>query len=118
MAVISDLYLSFLNKSQRKNLQIELTETLPPLAVYQSVATNGPFTITCDMVNRLTGGNVGVVSMPATFAGHPLFYGSLAHETGGHDVIHADHGLMQQLRDQCYLLFTACHWLLGSGNSK
>jgi len=105
LAVISDLYLSFLNKSQRKNLQIELTETLPPLAVYQSVATNGPFTITCDMVNRLTGGNVGVVSMPATFAGHPLFYGSLAHETGGHDVIHADHGLMQQLRDQCYLLF-------------
>jgi len=105
LAVISDLYVSFLNRSTRRNLQINLSETLPPLAVYQSVPTNGPFTIPCDMVATLTGGTIGVVSLPATFADHPLFYGSLAHETGGHDVIHADHGLMQQLREQFYSLF-------------
>jgi nucleoside phosphorylase len=105
LAVISDLYLSFLNKSTRTNLQIELSERLPPLAVYQSTPTNGPFTIPCDMIATLTGGTIGVVSMPATFADHPLFFGSLAHETGGHDVIHADRGLMQQLRQQVYSLF-------------
>lgn len=105
LAVISDLYLSFLNRSTRKNLQIELSETLPPLAVYQSDASNGPFTIPCDMIGNLTGGKIGVVSLPATFANHPLFFASLAHETGGHDVIHADRGLMQQLRQQVYSLF-------------
>jgi len=105
LAVISDLYTSFLSKSTRSNLQIELTETLPPLAVYQSNPTNGPFTLPCDMITTLTGGTIGVVSLPATFADHPLFFGSLAHETGGHDVIHADDGLMRQLREQVYSLF-------------
>ncbi len=58
------------------------------------------------MVSQLIGGTVGVVSMPLTFANHPLFYGSLAHETSGHDVIHADATLMPQLRAQVYSLFT------------
>jgi nucleoside phosphorylase len=111
LAVISDLYISFLNKSTRRNLKIELSETVPPLAVYQSDPRNGPFTIPCDMINKLTGGNIGVVSLPLTFADHPFFYGSLAHETGGHDVIHADHGLVQQLREQCYALFPDKQWL-------
>lgn len=105
LAVISDLYASFLSKSTRCNLRIQLSETLPPLAVFQSLPTNGPFTLPCDMIAQLTGGTIGVVSLPATFADHPLFFGSLAHETGGHDVIHADSGLMQQLREQVYSLF-------------
>ncbi|HXJ94703.1 MAG TPA: hypothetical protein VMT20_17805 [Terriglobia bacterium] len=105
LAVISDLFMSFLNWSDRKNLKIALTETLPPLAVFQSVPDNGPFTLPCDMIDKLTGGTIGVVSLPATFADHPLFFGSLAHETGGHDVIHADRGLMQQLRQEVYSLF-------------
>ena len=105
LAVISDLYVSFLNRSTRRNLDIKLSETLPPLAVYQSDASSGPFTIPCDTISQLTGGSIGVVSMPATFANHPFFFGSLAHETGGHDVIHADHGLMQQLREEVYSVF-------------
>jgi hypothetical protein len=105
LAVISDLYVSFLNRSERTHLQIKLSETLPPLAVFQSSPSSGPFTIPSDMIKTLTGGSIGVVSLPATFANHPLFFASLSHETGGHDVIHADHGLMQQLREQVYAVF-------------
>jgi len=112
LAVISDLYVSFLNRGERTHLNIKLSETLPPLAVFQSAASNGPFTIPVDAIGSLTGGTVGVVSLPATFADHPLLYGSLAHETGGHDVIHADQGLMQQLREQVYSAFPdpQDHW--------
>lgn len=105
LAVISDLYVSFLDRSERRHLQIMLSETLPPLAVFQSNASNGPFTIPYNVIRSLTGGTVGVVSLPATFADHPLLYGSLSHETGGHDVIHADHGLMKQLREQVHSAF-------------
>ena len=105
LAVVSDLYVSFLGKGTRSNLHIKLSETIPPLAVFQSVPTNVPFTLPCDTVGQLTGGTIGVVSLPATFADHPLFFGSLAHETGGHDIIHSDAGLMHQLREQVYTLF-------------
>ncbi len=47
-----------------------------------------------------------MVSIPATFGAHPLLFGSLTHETGGHDVIHADKKLMlPQLRAGVYNLF-------------
>lgn len=113
LAVISNLYRSFLDGSKRGSLGIELSETLPPLASFQTNPQNGPYTITCDTVAKLFGADVGVVSLPRTFAVHPLLYGSLAHETGGHDVIHADLTLLPQLRSQAYDLFAGpdAHWL-------
>jgi nucleoside phosphorylase len=105
LAVISNMYRSFLDKTRRGHLNIDLKETLPPLAVFQSNPAEGPFTITYEQIAKLINGSVGVVSLPHTFADHPLFYGSLAHETGGHDVIHADLTLMPQLRSQVYKLF-------------
>ena len=105
LAVISNLYRSFLDNTKRSHLDVPLTETLPPLAVFQSDPRSGPFTMTVETVMQLIGAEVGVVSMPHTFADHPLFFGSLAHETGGHDVIHADTTLMPQLREQVYTLF-------------
>ncbi|HUI60094.1 MAG TPA: hypothetical protein VLX90_07720 [Steroidobacteraceae bacterium] len=105
LAVISNLYRSFLDNSKRGHLDIPLKETLPPLAVFQSDPSSGPFTMTVETVMQLIGGDTGVVSMPHTFADHPLFFGSLAHETGGHDVIHADTTLMPQLQEQVYELF-------------
>ena len=105
LAVISDLYVSFLDKSKRVHLNIPLEEVLPPLAVLQSSPDSGPFTVPVDQTSSMLGATVGVVSFPATFGNHPLFYGSLAHETGGHDVIHADAKLMPQLRAGVYDLF-------------
>ncbi len=45
------------------------------------------------------------MSLPASFAEHPFLFGSLAHETGGHDVIHADLKLLPQLRAEVHTLF-------------
>jgi hypothetical protein len=57
----------------------------------------GPFTLPVDRVRQYIGASVGVVSLPGAYAAHPLVWAGLAHETGGHDVIHADPGLIEQL---------------------
>jgi uridine phosphorylase len=106
LAVISDLYLSFLGKAKRAHLNIPLKEVLPPLAVLQSDPSAGPFTVPVDQTSSMLKATVGVVSFPSSFGDHPLFYASLAHETGGHDVIHADTSLMPQLRADVYKQFT------------
>jgi len=105
LAVISNLYRSFLDKSKREALNLPLLETMPPLAVFQSDPGGGPFTITVEQVQSLVGGSVGVVSLPLTFAGHPYLYASLAHETGGHDVTHANVKLLPEIRAGVYSLF-------------
>ncbi len=113
LAVVSDLYRSFLDADKRSSLNIALIETIPPLAVFQSDPTKGPFTLKCDEMRALTQGNIGVVSLPHTFANEPLFYGCLAHETGGHDVIHADPRLLQEMCDEAHSLFDGAElpWL-------
>jgi hypothetical protein len=62
LAVISDLYRSFLDKDKRHNAGVPMTETLPPLAMFQNDGSNGPFTIPDDDVQQIIGSSVGVVS--------------------------------------------------------
>lgn len=113
LAVVSNMYRSFLDSAKRSHLKIDLRSTKPPLVMFQSNPGLGPFTITCETMNRLIGSPIGVVSLPRTFAEHPLLYGSLAHETGGHDIIHADEALMPQLRVEVQALFTGDEAWLG-----
>jgi len=98
LAVVSDLFHSFLAREKHEKLQIRLREWLPPLAAFKYLGDIGPFTFQVEQVRQDIRGNVAVVSLPATLAKHPLLWASLAHETGGHDVVHAIPGLFKELR--------------------
>jgi len=100
VAVISNLYRSFLDNSRRAAAGMPvLKEQLPPLGAFQHDGSDGPITIAVDLMNQFLGGSVGVVALPATFAAHPILWMALAHETGGHDVTHADEGLLEELAE-------------------
>jgi hypothetical protein len=96
-AVISNLYRSFLSRNQRAGMPAPLIETVPPLVTFAPLADQGPFTVPADDVEQLIGVKIGVVSLPGSYREHPLTWSALAHECGGHDVVHADPGLEQEL---------------------
>jgi hypothetical protein len=96
-AVISNFYRSFLSRGQRTNVVLPLIETVPPLVTFAPLPDQGPFTMPADDVNQVIGVRIGVVSLPGSYRDHPLTWVSLAHECGGHDVIHADPGLKDEL---------------------
>jgi hypothetical protein len=107
LAVVSDLYRSFLANEKRAAVGMRLSEMLPPLATFKHRGDDGPFTIAVDSTQQIFGGSIGVVSMPAAYTCHPLLWGALAHETGGHDVLHADDGLLQELQNATLAHFGA-----------
>lgn len=96
-AVVSNLYRSFLSAEQRAKLDLPMIEIMPPLVTFARSADAGPFTLPINSVKQLINAQAAVVSLPGSYAGHPLLWPALAHETGGHDVLHADPGLLDEL---------------------
>lgn len=97
LAVVSNFYRSFLDRAKRAAADVPLVTDTPPLAFFQTDGTSGPYTITSETVEGEIGSKIGIVSLPATYRDHPITWASLAHETGGHDVVHADAGLLGEL---------------------
>jgi len=109
LAVISNFYRSFLSARERLRAGFPLVEQFPPMAMFQHHGDDGPFTLPVDATKQLMGGSVGVVSLPATYRKAPLLWASLAHETGGHDVLHADRLLLPELRTGVAAIFGGGH---------
>ncbi|MCA9462359.1 MAG: hypothetical protein KC590_09525 [Nitrospira sp.] len=112
-AVLSNFYRSFLDARRRANVDFPSVAQLPPLAVFLSREPEegifsgefGPFSIPVNQIRSLFGGTVGVIVLPSTYAFHPLLWSVLAHEVGGHDMLHADKTLLPEMEDlakQCF----------------
>jgi hypothetical protein len=108
LAVVSNLFRSFVNRNKRRATDVPLVTDIPPLAFFQSDSGQGPYTVTADdtELNKL-GTNIGIVSLPATYRDHPLLWASLTHEVCGHDVVHADPELVPELVAGVRSMFTS-----------
>lgn len=95
--VIAHFFRAFLANHKRTRLGLQTVERLPPLATFNHSGARGPYTFPSDAVTNLVGSDVGVVSLPASYSGHPVIWAALAHETGGHDIVHAIPGLLADL---------------------
>jgi hypothetical protein len=97
LAVVSNYFRSFLSRAKRAALDLPSAAALPPLAVFRYRGDRGPFTLPGDLTRRLCGAEVGVVCLPEDYADAPVTWLTVAHETAGHDVLHADPTLLPDL---------------------
>ena len=99
LAVVSNLFRSFTDKDKRATAGIGLVTTTPPLAFFQMASEQGPYTIESDLMRQYFATSIGIVSLPATYRDHPVIWSVLSHEVCGHDVVHADDGLLKEMTD-------------------
>jgi hypothetical protein len=102
LAVVSNLFRSFADHDKRAAAGVNLVTSTPPLAFFQSDSGDGPsgqgpYTIESDLMKQHFGIEIGIVSLPATYRDHPVIWSVLSHEVCGHDVVHADAGLLQEM---------------------
>jgi hypothetical protein len=94
--VVSDLYDGFLSAEDRGGILPPDNEVLAPLVKFGNPQF-GPYTWPVDATESF-GMKVAVVNLPPANARHGLLaWPALAHETAGHDILHADNGLLDQV---------------------
>lgn len=106
--VVSDLYDSFIKEGRRTGKETGMPikpptyGVIPPLVKFGN-AEYGPYTWPGDATYHLLGMRCAIVSLPPAQAnGGLLAWTALGHETGGHDVMHADRGLLDELGEKVY----------------
>ncbi|MFL6446483.1 MAG: hypothetical protein ACJ746_02130 [Bryobacteraceae bacterium] len=94
--VVADLYDGFLGSESRGGVNPPDRETLPPMVKFGN-PDFGPYTWPVDATASFDL-KVGVVNLPPANARHGLLaWPALGHETAGHDILHADNGLLQEV---------------------
>jgi len=98
--VISDLYDGFLSKEDRTGVKPPDKSVCAPLVKWGR-PNFGPYTWPSDALSALFNVKVATVNLPpANATGGLLAWAALGHETGGHDILHADTGLLSELADR------------------
>jgi|SRR5215216_539333 len=94
---IADLYDGFLSMEERRRIKPPDYQTVSPLVLWGGPEA-GPYTIPSDpeFVVKL-GINMSVVSMPPSYSENIVLWSAIGHETGGHDILHADEGLLSEI---------------------
>jgi hypothetical protein len=94
---IADLYDGFLSMEERRRIKPPDYQTVSPLVLWGGPEA-GPYTIPADpeFVTKL-GINMSVVSMPPAYSENIVLWSAIGHETGGHDILHADEGLLSEI---------------------
>jgi len=96
--VVSDLYDGFLSVEDRSGVAPPDEEVIPPLVKFGN-PESGPYTWPVDTTKNF-GLQVGIVNLPPANARRGLLaWPALGHETAGHDILHADTGLLREVSD-------------------
>jgi hypothetical protein len=94
--VVSDLYDGFLSAQDRAGLKAADNTVLAPLVKWGN-PDSGPYTWPID-ATRIFKCQAAVVNLPPANAKGGLFaWAALGHETAGHDILHADNGLEDEM---------------------
>jgi hypothetical protein len=94
--VVSDLYDGFLSAEDRRGVNPPEEGTIPPLVKWGNPSF-GPYTFPTDATASF-GAKAALVSLPPSHSRRGLLgWATLGHETAGHDILHADHGLREEL---------------------
>ena len=94
--VVSDLYDGFLSAEDRHNIKLPDHTILPPLVKWGN-CEDGPYTVTTDAMASFNM-KCAIVNLPPSLArGGLVGWGCLAHEVAGHDISHADNGLLAEM---------------------
>ena len=96
--VVCDLYDGFLSAEDRRGIKPPDQATIAPLVKWGN-PESGPYTWPTDDTISF-GVKTAIVSLPAANAQCGIFaWAALGHETAGHDIIRADKGLDQELKN-------------------
>jgi hypothetical protein len=94
--VVGDLYDGFLSAEDRQDVKPPDLGTTPPLVKWGN-PRSGPYTWPGD-ATKVFDARAGVVNLPPANARKGLLaWAALGHETAGHDILHADRGLQNEL---------------------
>jgi hypothetical protein len=104
--VVSDLYDGFVSEEIRADIKPLDHSVIAPLIAWipslvktdDGFVPTGPCTLPADLLDSAFGIKTGLVYLPIQYAKQGLLlWATLSHETAGHDIIHADVGLLDEL---------------------
>jgi len=103
--VVSDLYDGFLSAEDRKEVKPPDKGVIPPLVKW-GYPEAGPYTWPVDATSSF-GVAAAIVNLPpANARAGILAWAAIAHETSGHDIIHADSGLAEEMAGKVWEALT------------